>query len=214
MARSFNGSTDIYCSTTDQPADVTLAIFASHNSTTSIAAAMEAGRHDANDVGDILYFRGDTGGDPVQYRFSDGALGAGAANHGSAYSANTRYHLAAVGFGSNSHSIFRDGAGKVTNTTTTLAQGNKGRISIGCAYYNSAAADRLTGDCAMAGFWSTYLTDDEIVSLAKGFPPRRVRPQALVFYAPLVRNVFDWRRANGFTDSGSGVADHPRSYGF
>jgi hypothetical protein len=211
MARSFNGSTDIYCATTDQPADMTLAIWASHNSAANIGAALWIGRQDASDVADTLLFRGDTGGDPVQYRFSDGLAAAGA-NHGSAYSVDTLYHLCGVKASNTSHNIFRDGAGKVTSATS-VGGGNKNRIALGAYWASSATSNLLTGNVAMAGFWSTNLTDDEVASLAKGFPPRRVRPQALVFYAPLVRDVFDWRKANGFTDSGSTVSAHPRSYG-
>lgn len=212
MARSFNGSTDLYCATTDQPAALTLSIWASHNSTANIGTALWIGRYDVADEADILLFRGDTGGDPVQYRFSDGAAAAGA-NHGSAYSADTIYNLLGVMASNTSHSIFRDGSGKVTSASS-IAAGNKNRIAIGGYWASSAISDRLNGVAAKAAFWQTFLNDDEAVSLAKGFSPRRIRPQQLVFYAPLVRTVFDWRRANGFTDSGSGVADHPRTYGF
>jgi hypothetical protein len=212
MARSLASSNHIYCATTDQPSDMTLAVWASHNSTANIGTALWIGRQDASDVADILLFRGDTGGDPVQYRFSDGLAAAGA-NHGSAYSADTLYHMCAVKASNTSHSIFRDGAGKVTSATS-VGGANKNRIALGAYWASSATSNFLTGTVAMAGFWSTFLDDAEVASLAKGFPPRRVRPQALVFYAPLVRDVFDWRKNPTMTDSGSGVAVHPRAYGF
>jgi hypothetical protein len=212
MARSLNGSADIYCATSDQPADMTLAIWASHDSTANIGCPMWVGRHDVSDEADTILFRGDTGGDPVQYRFSDGAAAAGA-NHASAYSANTLYHMCAVKASDTSHSIFRDGTGKVTSATS-VAGANKSRIALGAYWSSGLASNMLSGQVAMAAFWQTGLTDSEVASLAKGFSPRRIRPQHLVFYAPLVRNVFDWRRGEGFIDSGSGVSAHPRSYGF
>ena len=61
--------------------------------------------------------------------------------------------------------------------------------------------------------WSAALTVAEISSLAKGFSPRRIRPQSLVFYAPLVRNLQDLRNGLALTaDNSPTVANHPRVY--
>jgi hypothetical protein len=213
MARSLASSNHIYCATTDQPSNMTLAIWASHNSAANIGCPLWIGTATSADVADTLLFRGDTGGDPVQYRFSDG-VGAGGANHASAYSVDTLYHLCGVKASDTSHSIFRDGGGKVTSATNA-AGGNKSRIALGAYWASSVASNFLTGQIAMAAFWQTNLDDAEVASLAKGFSPRRVRPQQLVFYAPMVRDVFSWVKAQlTFTDSGSTVSDHPRSYGF
>lgn len=212
MARSLASSNHIYCTAPNEPFDMTLAIWASHNSTANIGCPLWVGRFDVADLADTVLFRGDTGGDPVQYRFSDGSTAA-AANHGSAYSANTLYHICGVKASNTSHSIFRDGGGKVTNTTNVPA-GNKNRLALGAYWASSAASNFLTGKIAMAAFWRAGLDDSEVASLGKGFSPRRVRPQDLVFYAPLVRNVFNWIQAPlTFTDSGSTVSDHPRCYG-
>jgi hypothetical protein len=213
MARSLASSNHIYCATTDQPANMTLAIWASHNSAANIGCPLWIGEFASADVADTIMFRGDTGGDPVQYRFSDGAAAAGA-NHGSAYSVDTLYHLCAVKSSDTSHSIFRDGAGKVTNATS-VAGSNKDRIALGAYWAASTASNFLTGQIAMAAFWQAALDDAEVTSLSRGFSPRRVRPQQLVFYAPMVRDVFSWVKAQlTFTDSGSTVSAHPRSYGF
>lgn len=68
----------------------------------------------------------------------------------------------------------------------------------------------LLAECAI---WSVALTDDEINSLAKGFKPSRIRPQSLVFYAPLVRAAIDVRQGLALTPVNSPtVADHPRVY--
>lgn len=213
MARTFNGSVDAWCANTLGPSEWTLAVWASHNSTTNIGCAISRTRHTSSDESDIIYFRGDTGGDPVQYRFSNG-VGVGAANHGSAFVANTLYHVCAVMASVTSHSILRDGAGKVTSATNIGFGTGRTRIVLGRNQFNTTSTDSpLTGKEAMAAFWGINLTDDEVVSLAKGFPPRRVRPQSLFMYAPMVRDLFDWRAGQPFTDGGTTVSDHPRSYG-
>ena len=77
----------------------------------------------------------------------------------------------------------------------------------------------LTGSAAAVAMWSVVLTDAEMNSLKAGFSPRRVRPQSLRFYAPLVRGL--QVIAHKVTAGGAAltatnsptVSDHPRSYG-
>lgn len=69
------------------------------------------------------------------------------------------------------------------------------------------------GDLADISAWNVALTGAEIASLAKGFSPRRIRPQSLVFYAPLLRNLQDLRQGLALTAVNSPtVANHPRVY--
>jgi hypothetical protein len=49
------------------------------------------------------------------------------------------------------------------------------------------------GRTAEVGIWNAALTAAEIASLAKGMTPDKIRPQSLVFYAPLVRDLIDVR---------------------
>lgn len=54
--------------------------------------------------------------------------------------------------------------------------------------YRSSTASLVTGsnaELAEVAMWSVELSADEITSLSKGFSPLLVRPQDLVFYAPL-----------------------------
>ena len=61
--------------------------------------------------------------------------------------------------------------------------------------------------------WNAALTDAEIASLAKGYKPTRIRPQSLVFYAPLIRDLQDTRGSLAITNNNSAtVANHPRVY--
>ena len=70
-----------------------------------------------------------------------------------------------------------------------------------------------TGAVAEVAMWNAALNADEVLSLSKGFKPSRVRPQSLVYYAPLIRNVQDIRAARAITDNNiATVAAHPRVY--
>jgi hypothetical protein len=57
------------------------------------------------------------------------------------------------------------------------------------------------------------LTAAEIASLAKGMTCDKVRPESLVFYAPLVRDLIDAKGGLTITNNnGATVANHPRVY--
>lgn len=101
-------------------------------------------------------------------------------------------------------------APNVTGTIgTVLGTLTNQPVSIG-QYFNTGCTD----DYAEVAVWSAPLTADEAVSYAKGFKPSRIRPQSLVFYAPLVRAVQDVRKGITLTPVNSPtVADHPRRYG-
>jgi hypothetical protein len=71
----------------------------------------------------------------------------------------------------------------------------------------------MTGQIAEVGIWSAALTDAEIVSLAKGMTCNLVRPQSLVFYAPLIRNLQDVKGGLTLTNNNTAtVFNHPRVY--
>jgi hypothetical protein len=61
--------------------------------------------------------------------------------------------------------------------------------------------------------YSVVLTAAEVASLADGMTCDKVRPQSLVFYAPLVRNLQDVRGGLTITNNNTAtVANHPRVY--
>ena len=69
------------------------------------------------------------------------------------------------------------------------------------------------GKLAEVGIWNVALTAAEIASLAKGMTCDKVRPQSLVFYAPLVRNLQDVRGGLTITNNNTAtVATHTRVY--
>jgi hypothetical protein len=69
-----------------------------------------------------------------------------------------------------------------------------------------------TGDFAELGMWQATLTAEEIASLAKGMTCDKIRPQSLVYYTPLIRDIQDLARGMALTNTDSTVANHPRVY--
>jgi hypothetical protein len=69
-----------------------------------------------------------------------------------------------------------------------------------------------TGDFAELGMWQATLTPEEVASLAKGMTCNKVRPQSLVYYTPLIRDIQDLARGMTLTNTNSTVANHPRIY--
>ena len=71
----------------------------------------------------------------------------------------------------------------------------------------------MNGLIAEVGIWNAALTAEEVASLAKGMTCYKVRPQSLVFYAPLVRDLTDQKGGLTITNNGGAtVANHPRIY--
>jgi hypothetical protein len=96
--------------------------------------------------------------------------------------------------------------------TTSVSGVSMTELSVACL--SETDGGYSTATIAAAAGWSAALNDSEIASLNAGFSPRRIRPQSLEFYIPLVREVTEWRKGSTFTTSGGTVADHPRMYGF
>jgi hypothetical protein len=69
-----------------------------------------------------------------------------------------------------------------------------------------------TGDFAELGMWQATLTAEEVASLAKGMTCDKIRPQSLVYYTPLIRDIQDLARGMTLTNTNSTVATHPRVY--
>jgi hypothetical protein len=71
----------------------------------------------------------------------------------------------------------------------------------------------FTGQLAEFAIWNAALTADEINSLAQGFKPTRIRPQSLLYYVPLVREIHEVRSGITFTAVNAPVVfAHPRVY--
>jgi hypothetical protein len=100
------------------------------------------------------------------------------------------------------------GAANTVNVSVSLIN----TLLIG-AVYNTTLQNFYSGQLAEVGIWNAALTPAEIASLAKGMTCDKVRPQSLVFYAPLVRDLIDQKGGLAITNNnGATVANHPRVY--
>lgn len=209
-ARSFNGSNQsiaVASALADVP--MTFACWFRPSNITSTGVLM--GVFATSDDGHYLMFRGATGGDPLGASSNDQGVANGEASTGtSGIAAGTWYHGAAVYTSTSSRAVFLNAA-KFTNTTNVTPTGFT-KTGLG-VFTGSSDSTFFAGEIAEAAIWNVALTDAEVASLARGVSPLRVRPSALVFYAPLWRTVFDYRAAVSLTNSGTTAADtHPRRY--
>lgn len=154
-----------------------------------------------------IYFRGDQTGDPIQILNQAGG-GQFSVASTTGCTSGVWHNACYVESSSTSRTIYLDGGNSATNTTlgvyTSLSSLNIG------AYFTTEIFD---GQIAEVGIWNAALTAEEIASLAKGMTSDKVRPQNLVFYAPLVRNLIDVKGGLTITNTGSAtVADHTKVY--
>lgn len=121
-------------------------------------------------------------------------------------------HGCGVFTASNSRTSYANGIAAAVNTAsfTPLALS---MITIGANINGSAVAAQANGNIAEVGIWNAALSAMEIRSLARGTSPILIRPQSLVFYVPLVRNLVDLRDGRIITNNnGATIANHPRIY--
>jgi hypothetical protein len=79
--------------------------------------------------------------------------------------------------------------------------------------FQTLAGNFFNGLVAEVGVWNAALTAAEVASLADGMTCDKVRPQSLVFYAPIVRDLIDQK--GGLTiinNNAATVANHTRVY--
>jgi hypothetical protein len=125
--------------------------------------------------------------------------------------AGTWHHAAAVFTSNVSRTAYINGGNSGTNTSS-LTLNTPTSVVIG-ARYNTTLGFYFGGDIAEVGVWNVALTAEEIASLADGMTCDKVRPQSLVFYAPLVRDLQDVRGGLTITNNNTAtVANHPRVY--
>jgi hypothetical protein len=123
------------------------------------------------------------------------------------------YHGCAVFSSSTLRTVYLNGAGVGTDTTSRTPTGTFTRLHIGSRRASSANTAFFNGRISDVGIWNAELTTDQILSLSKGVSCRLIRPQNLVFYTSLVRELID--TSNNLTltnNSGATVSDHTRIY--
>lgn len=217
MARAFNGTNQsaTLAGINQYPFPFTIYCRGYSNNTTAEQALATFTNSSQLDDFVAVSLRGDTVGDPVQMRRSNASAVDG--TNGAAYVANTWIDVCGVVTSATNVAIYADGA-KTTDTAsiTYPVTFPYSTFSISSYFTSGGRSGFLNGRSASIAFWTDALTDDEVTSLARGFPPRRIRPQSLQLYLPYIRDGFEWRGWNPvYTEQNSPtVADHPRSYAF
>ena len=127
---------------------------------------------------------------------------------------NTWYHVAGVYESATSRKAYINGSNDSAenDNSNSVTPSGVNLLIIG-ARFNTTIGGYFPGDIAEVGIWNVALTAAEVASLAKGMTCDKVRPQNLVFYAPLVRDLIDAKGVRVITNNnGATVANHPRVY--
>jgi hypothetical protein len=153
-----------------------------------------------------LRLSGQISGDPVRFSTRTNALGSANVDTTAAYSNSAWNYCVGVTSGASSRTVYLNAGSNATNTLSRTPP-NIDRMRL--VRPDTGAGTLVSAELAI---WNVVLTIDEIRSLDKGFKPCRVRPQSLVFYAPLVREIIDLRDGIPLTNNGTTPVDHPRVY--
>jgi hypothetical protein len=216
MAYNFNG-TNQYLSTASAPVTswpLTMACWFNVATDTTQYVLMYVGKLNAEERF-VLQAGGHLGGDPVATNYIQNDGISFRADTTSGFSANTWSHACAVHTSASSRTAYLNAGSGGTNTgSATLSNTGINAVLIG-AQSNpvNPAFSYTSGLIAEVGIWNAALTAAEIASLAKGMTCDKVRPQSLVFYAPLVRDLVDVKGGLTITNNNTAtVANHPRVY--
>ena len=163
-------------------------------------------------IGPRLLAEGAAVGDPIRADYTIGAS-TGIARTTSGYSANTWHHACGVYDSTASRTAYLDGGNSGTDTTSVIGPMVVNTLTIAGRFNGGSIGLFAIGLIAEVGIWNAALTAAEIASLAKGMTCDKIRPQSLVFYAPLVRNLQDVKGGLTITNNNAAtVANHPRVY--
>lgn len=157
-----------------------------------------------------LVAAGTLAGDPVRVSAFNSAGTQQPSDTTTGFAANTWTHACGVFASDSSRTAYINGGSSATNTNSVTPSGID-NLAIGAARFNSTAGGYMNGSVAEAAAWAAALTAADVAALAKGVSPLKVRPQSLVFYAQLIRQLIDVRGGRSITNSGAAtVAAHPR----
>ena len=214
MAYEFNGTSQ-YLNTASAPvtaAPLTLAAwFYPDTDTTNYALLSITDNIEASGNRFGITALGAAAGDPIQVFTQVGGT-TGAANSTAAFTSGAWNHACGVFESVTSRTVYLNAGNSATNNTSLTPSGVD-RIRIAARFLSGLPALYFDGRLAEVGIWNAALTAAEVASLAKGMTCDKVRPQSLVFYAPLVRDLQDVRGGLTITNNNSAtVATHPRVY--
>jgi hypothetical protein len=139
-----------------------------------------------------LVLVGQISGDPVRAAQSESAGGSNSSigDNGNppGFVINTWHHVCGVFTSSTLRLVYRDGVAGTPNTVLRNPI-DLSIVTIGSLFGFQTFFNGYISDVAM---WSEALTQEDVTSLSKGFSAKRIRPQHLKYYAPLIRNVYEY----------------------
>lgn len=153
----------------------------------------------------------DVSGGVVRAATVDAGGSSGIASSSASYSASTWTHGLAVLAAANSRTAYLNGANAGTNTTSVTSSGWD-RTRVACRVSGGSNGAFFTGLLAELAIWNVALSADDASMLGAGYSPLCVRPDALVFYLPLLGEdspAPDEVGGLALTVSGGSHADHP-----
>jgi len=162
----------------------------------------------------LLIADGNTAGDPLSFDCIQAAVSTSAspARSTSGFAINTWQHGCGVAASTSSRTVYLNGGSSTTNTDTRTPMAPT-RLIVGGRLVNGIVGLYSNGLIAEVGIWNAALTAQEVGSLAKGMTCDKIRPQSLVFYAPLVRDLIDQKGGLTITNNnGATVDNHLRVY--
>lgn len=217
MAYDFNGSNQYLSigSAVRTTVPLTMACWFNSDSTTATQALIAIDGNGGAGTGETRFAMvagGGLAGDPVAISAKNTSGTDGLAQTSTGYSANTWTHAAGVFTSTTSRTAYING-GSAGNNTTSVTPNSLSRTNIGASNTESGVSFYANARIAEVGIWDVALTVDEIISLSRGMKCNRIRPASLIFYAPLVRNIYDYDSAVSITNNNSTPVDvHPRVY--
>lgn len=204
MAYELNGTSQ-YLSTTNpvSAAPFTIACWAWVNNTTGTKALVSLNQNSGTNRF-VLSMAS------AVLRFGDSGSG-GAVTSGTQV-ANTWFHACGVEVSTTNRFCYRNG-GNAGQNTASRTPTSINALNIGTTINTGTPTQLLAGRIAEVGIWNAALTAEEVASLAQGMTCDKIRPQSLVFYVPLVRNLQDAKGGLAITNNnGATVVTHPRVY--
>lgn len=98
---------------------------------------------------------------------------------------NAWNHFGGVEFSATSIRGYLNGVGRLGGTSSQVPSGIDSTV-VGVDYATGPSVTRpFIGALAEAAVWNVALTDADMLALNAGVSPLKIRPDALVFYAPL-----------------------------
>lgn len=212
-AYSFNGSNRyLWCnSTVASGVPLTMSCWFRKTGNTTNGVLLGVFDKDTSTNGLYIAAEGATAGDPIT-AVSVATSPFYVAATTSGFTVGEWTHALGVFAATNSRTVYINNGSAGSNTNNSVPVGVDS-VALGVLLRPSPMG-YFDGELAEPAIWSVAnLTAEERAALARGVSPMKVRPQSLIFYPPLIRELIDVRTGVTLTAVNSPtVAAHPRIY--